>query len=215
MPWFVVALFLTTQKIPPLVLTSYLFNYSTTSFILLFFILASAAIGAIGGLAQTSLRVILAFSSVAHLSWLLRGILITNWNWVSYFLVYSFILISLISTLYPNSTNSINQIFSKLPFLTSIFISFIILSLGGLPPFIVFLPKLILVKSLIESPFFLLTLPLFLTSFVRLFFYSRVFSIGLIHPHSSNSFSLPLIYFRGILLTLNLRGLLILPFLTI
>jgi len=106
--WINALILITWQKIAPLILISYL-NIKN---LLLIRVILSVVIGAIGGLNQTSLRKLMAFSSINHLGWILRSLIIRESIWLIYFLFYSFL--SFILTFIFNIFKlfHLNQLFS-------------------------------------------------------------------------------------------------------
>lgn len=170
--WINALILITWQKIAPLILISYL-NIKN---LLLIRVILSVVIGAIGGLNQTSLRKLMAFSSINHLGWILRSLIIRESIWLIYFLFYSFL--SFILTFIFNIFKlfHLNQLFSwfvsRKILKFSLFINF--LSLGGLPPFLGFLPKWLVIQQLtLCNQYFLLTL-IIISTLITLFFYLRI-----------------------------------------
>jgi NADH-ubiquinone oxidoreductase chain 2 len=125
----------------------------------------------LGGLNQTHLKKILAFSSVNHLGWLFIILHLNNNLLKYYFLIYIFIVSFCVAFIQANSLNKINQIFTN-----SQKIIFIIrfLSLGGLPPFLGFFPKWIVIQQLIQNNFFLINFILIITALITLFYYLQI-----------------------------------------
>nr|WMQ77987.1 NADH dehydrogenase subunit 2 [Ericeia subcinerea] len=169
--WFNNFILMTWQKITPMIILSYYFN---KNFILLV-IMMNAIIGALGGLNQTSLRKIMAFSSINNLSWMLSSIMISENLWLFYLMMYSFMIsimcfifailnVFFINQLFINNMNSLIKI--------NLLINF--LSLGGLPPFIGFFPKWIIINFLILNQMYFLTFILIMMSLILLFFYIRI-----------------------------------------
>nr|YP_009240860.1 NADH dehydrogenase subunit 2 [Pseudargyria interruptella]AJZ71890.1 NADH dehydrogenase subunit 2 [Pseudargyria interruptella] len=171
MSWFNSFILMTWQKISPMILLSYLFN---KNFLILIIIL-NAIVGAGGGLNQTSLRKLMTYSSIYNLSWMLSSIMISENLWLFYFLFYSFLISIMCFLFHMLNLYYLNQLFFininykiKLNFLINF------LSLGGLPPFIGFLPKWIVINFLINNNFLLLIFILILSSLITLFFYIRI-----------------------------------------
>nr|YP_009694049.1 NADH dehydrogenase subunit 2 [Indonemoura jacobsoni]QEI04321.1 NADH dehydrogenase subunit 2 [Indonemoura jacobsoni] len=170
--WINGLMLLTWQKIAPLMLISYTFSLNV--FFCLIIIL-SILIGSLGGLSQTSIRKILAYSSINHLGWLLAAIAAGENVWGVYFLTYSFLSFTIICMMNTFKLIHVNQIFSlshinpinKFAFFTSL------LSLGGLPPFIGFMPKWLVIQNMITlGNLFILTL-MVVTTLITLFYYLR------------------------------------------
>nr|YP_010031502.1 NADH dehydrogenase subunit 2 [Diachrysia nadeja]QOV02901.1 NADH dehydrogenase subunit 2 [Diachrysia nadeja] len=169
--WFNNFILMTWQKITPMILLSYYFNKN----FLIYIIILNIIIGAIGGLNQTSLRKIMAFSSINNLGWMLSSIMISENLWMFYLMLYSF-LISIMCFLF-NILNMyfINQLFiNNMNFFIKINLMINFLSLGGLPPFIGFFPKWIIINFLINNQMYLLTFIFILMSLIMLFFYIRI-----------------------------------------
>lgn len=185
---------ITWQKIAPIILLSYCLN---TNFFIIVIVL-SIFIGSLGGLNQTSLRKLIAFSSINHLGWIVAGIINRENLWIIYFIFYSFLSIAIIFMFNNFKLFNINQIFglfnrnSIVKFL--IFLS--LLSLGGLPPFIGFLPKWLIIESLISiNIFFLLTLIVTFT-LITLFFYLRICYAAFLLNHNENNWTYNSFYFN-------------------
>lgn len=163
---------ITWQKIAPLMLISYCLNLTFITVV----IILSVIIGSLSGLNQTSIRKIIAFSSINHLGWLIAAILVNERMWMIYFYVYTFLSLTIVFILNILQIFHINQAFSlKLnsPLLKFCFFSSF-LSLGGLPPFLGFLPKWLVIQSLVNSgQIFLITTMVCLT-LITLYFYLRI-----------------------------------------
>nr|UOU84954.1 NADH dehydrogenase subunit 2 [Hydrophoria linogrisea] len=170
--WLNALILMTWQKIAPLMLISYIIF---KPFIIMSIILSSL-IGALGGLNQTSLRKLMAYSSINHLGWMLAAMYNSNLLWMTYFLFYTFLTFLMIFMFNMFKISHINQLFST--FFNSktmkFFIFFNLLSLGGLPPFLGFFPKWIVIQLLtINNQLFLLTFMVLMT-LITLYFYIRL-----------------------------------------
>nr|QXT45838.1 NADH dehydrogenase subunit 2 [Cinygmina sp. 07BF85] len=171
--WMNGLILMTWQKIAPMMLISYVFTPSVISFS---FIILCAFAGSLGGFNQTSLRKIMAYSSINHLGWMLSAILLGESYWLTYFLFYSFLSFSVVLLFNLFNISHINQIFA-LPISNPIFKLALfcnLLSLGGLPPFLGFLPKWIIIQGMVESNYlFVITIMVVLT-LITLYFYIRI-----------------------------------------
>nr|YP_008854818.1 NADH dehydrogenase subunit 2 [Cherax monticola]AHA59400.1 NADH dehydrogenase subunit 2 [Cherax monticola] len=173
--WTQIIILMTIQKLAPMFLISYLSSEYFTHIILFLGGLASAIVGALGGINQTSLRKILAYSSINHMSWMLFAMLMNESSWLIYFFMYA--LISTSVALFFSSTQT--YFFSHLINSNSSPVSKIIsmmnlYSLGGLPPFSGFIPKWIIIQEMILSTFYIPLLILLMSSLVTLYFYIRL-----------------------------------------
>lgn len=177
-------LILTWQKLAPLIIISYSNPLNT-----IIFIFFSGLIGAIGGLNHTSLRKILAFRSINHISWMLIALIINNLFWLFYFFIYFIINFSIIIIFKILNIFNINQIFlfnNHFPLIKfCLFINF--LSLGGLPPFIGFFPKWIIIENFILNKNIFIIFFSVIITLITLYFYLRLtFSAFLfIYPNYS------------------------------
>nr|AXY66781.1 NADH dehydrogenase subunit 2 [Lymantria monacha] len=169
--WFNNFILMTWQKITPMIILSY---YLNKNFIIIV-VMMNVIIGALGGLNQTSLRKLMAFSSINNLGWMLTSIMISENLWLFFFSIYSF-MISIMCFLFSMmNIYFINQLFmnNMTPIIKiNLLINF--LSLGGLPPFIGFFPKWIIINFLINNQFYFLTMIMIMMSLIILFFYIKI-----------------------------------------
>nr|AOY39120.1 NADH dehydrogenase subunit 2 [Georissidae sp. BMNH 840458] len=170
--WFNCLILLTWQKIAPMIMLMY--NYTLSYFYVI--IIISMLISGIMGLNQISLRKILTYSSMNHLAWMITSMMFNETLWLYYLLIYIFINFNLIilfmkfnlfylSQLFQIMNNSINM---KIFFMMNFF------SLGGLPPFLGFLPKWLTIQLMIENKMFMISTFMVLTTLLTLFFYMRI-----------------------------------------
>nr|YP_010925002.1 NADH dehydrogenase subunit 2 [Trimma macrophthalmum]WKD79681.1 NADH dehydrogenase subunit 2 [Trimma macrophthalmum] len=164
----------TWQKLAPLALLMQIpFNNQS---ILTILALASTLIGGWGGLNQTQLRKILAYSSIAHLGWMIMIVQfmpeLTLITLILYLVMTSAAFLTLNSC---NSTtiNSLATSWSNFPILTAVFPS-ILLSLGGLPPLTGFLPKWLILQELTKQTLPITATFMALTALLSLYFYLRL-----------------------------------------
>nr|YP_009512581.1 NADH dehydrogenase subunit 2 [Hymenopenaeus neptunus]AXJ93148.1 NADH dehydrogenase subunit 2 [Hymenopenaeus neptunus] len=173
--WPQAIILMTVQKVAPMSLLSYL-TFENVTPIFMSAIMLSAIIGALGGINQTLLRKIMAYSSINHMSWMLSAIMISESSWLFYFIMYS-IISSSIALLFnlqdafhiSHVLNTINHS-SQLKMMT--FLS--LLSLGGLPPFTGFIPKWFLIQEMVSAGLFLTLSVLLASALLTLYFYLRI-----------------------------------------
>nr|QKN22807.1 NADH dehydrogenase subunit 2 [Triatoma nitida] len=177
MSWMNCAILMTWQKIAPLCIMSYIINNS----ILPFIITLTVIIGAIGGLNQTSLRKILGYSSINHMGWMIACMKFNNEFWIWYLFIYSIIIMMMTILFYSYSSFFINQIINSSSSLTEkSLIIILFLSLGGLPPFIGFLPKWMVIQSMISSNSAMVMFIMIMSTLITLFYYLRLISSTLL-----------------------------------
>lgn len=173
--WLGCLLLSTIQKLNPLLIIFFLFS-SWKFFILLFISILNSFVGGFGGINQTQIRALIRYSSIRHISWILVISSYSLFFSLIYILIY--IIISSIFILYLLTIKkfSLNQFNITLNFnFTNNFILLLnLLSLAGLPPFLGFLPKWIVINKIINySPILLLIL--IFGSFLNLFYYLYIF----------------------------------------
>nr|YP_010164884.1 NADH dehydrogenase subunit 2 [Jesogammarus hinumensis]QRN71589.1 NADH dehydrogenase subunit 2 [Jesogammarus hinumensis] len=186
--WPNIFLLFTIQKISPLCMTTFLHLSNTTLYLFYLHIVSSALVGALGGLNQTSLRKIMSYSSISHMSWMLAALMNSIYSWITYFSLYIFIILSVVANFYFLQMFYMSQMFMKKnynPFLLSVSL----LSLGGLPPFTGFIPKFIVSQELITQTNLFILFILLTSVFLTLFFYARMFFVLLLSATNTSTFS--------------------------
>nr|WNH19854.1 NADH dehydrogenase subunit 2 [Scombrolabrax heterolepis]BAN83660.1 NADH dehydrogenase subunit 2 [Scombrolabrax heterolepis] len=164
----------TWQKLAPFALL--LQMHSTHPTILISLGLISTLVGGWGGLNQTQLRKILAYSSIAHLGWM---ILVLQFS-PSLTLLTLFMYITLTSSTFLvfklNKATNINALaiaWAKYPVLTAL-VPLVLLSLGGLPPLSGFTPKWLILLELSKQQLAPVATLAALSALLSLYFYLRL-----------------------------------------
>nr|YP_009500662.1 NADH dehydrogenase subunit 2 [Prismosticta fenestrata]AWT58489.1 NADH dehydrogenase subunit 2 [Prismosticta fenestrata] len=171
MTWFNNFILMSWQKITPMILLSYNFNKN----FLIIVIILNVLIGAISGLNQTSLRKLMAFSSINNMGWMIFSIMISENLWLFYFLMYTFLISIMCFFFYMLNMYFINQLFiNNMKFMIKMNLLINFLSLGGLPPFIGFTPKWIIINFLMVNQYYLITFIFIMMSLIIIFFYIRI-----------------------------------------
>nr|APT41542.1 NADH dehydrogenase subunit 2 [Sciopemyia fluviatilis] len=170
--WFNSWVLMTIQKISPFILIFYSLNYYLNSFCLIL----SLIFGSLGALNQTSIRKIMAYSSINHISWMLCSMFFSKNLWLNYFMFYIFLTSSIIITFNFFNIFFINQVFlyfnNNMIIKFSIFILF--LSLGGLPPFIGFFPKWLVIQYLMFNNYYFIMLFMVIMTLFTLYYYLQI-----------------------------------------
>nr|YP_010943700.1 NADH dehydrogenase subunit 2 [Ennucula tenuis]WLV28170.1 NADH dehydrogenase subunit 2 [Ennucula tenuis] len=170
MSWINCLLLATWQKIAPLILFLALTN-SNMNLIIICAVMGTL-IGGIGGINQTYVRALLAYSSIVHLSWMAGNGPFDYYSSLIYFLIYLTTTGLLFLFLYLNEYSQFQQfsIGEFMNFKYQWMFILLMLSLGGLPPLLGFLGKWLVIYNLsIYSPFLLLML--ISGSMMSLFYY--------------------------------------------
>uniref|UniRef100_A0A067YD87 NADH-ubiquinone oxidoreductase chain 2 n=1 Tax=Athyma daraxa TaxID=882618 RepID=A0A067YD87_9NEOP len=169
--WINCFILMTWQKITPMILLSYYFNLNFLYFIMIF----NVMIGAIGSFNQTSLRKLMAFSSINNLGWMIASITISENLWLIYFMFYSIFTFIMCFLFYIINIFFINQLFFfNMNFLIKMSIMINFFSLGGLPPFLGFFPKWLVINYLLNNNFFIISFVFIMSSLILLFIYIRI-----------------------------------------
>nr|YP_010295979.1 NADH dehydrogenase subunit 2 [Synodontis soloni]UMB50568.1 NADH dehydrogenase subunit 2 [Synodontis soloni] len=182
----------TWQKLAPFAL---IIQITTAHPQLLTFLgLLSIFIGGWGGLSQTQLRKILAYSSIAHLGWM---IIITQFKpqltilaLITYIIMTSatFLAFKLMSA---TKINTLAMYWSKTP-TTAAITALTLLSLGGLPPLTGFMPKWLILQELTTQGLPLVATIAALSALLSLYFYLRLcYAMTLTTPPNTNNASTP------------------------
>nr|ACO05539.1 NADH dehydrogenase subunit 2 [Neurergus strauchii barani] len=180
----------TWQKLAPmtlLILTSHQLNTS----LLVMMAMMSTIIGGWGGLNQTQMRKIMAYSSIAHLGWMTLIVSfapgLTMLNLMIYLMMTSSMFLMLTSI---NSTN-LNKLsisWMKSPTLAAAMMA-ILMALGGLPPMSGFLPKWLILQEMTKQHLGTMSTMMAMSALLSLFFYLRLsYTISMTSPPNiSNS----------------------------
>nr|ACJ35410.1 NADH dehydrogenase subunit 2 [Vampyrodes caraccioli]ACJ35411.1 NADH dehydrogenase subunit 2 [Vampyrodes caraccioli] len=166
---------LTWQKLAPLSIL-YMISPNINSDLLLTMSILSILIGGWGGLNQTQLRKIMAYSSIAHMGWM-TAVLIYNptmtlLNLMIYIMMTLTMFMLLIITT-TTTTLSLAHTWNKTPLITIIMLT-TLLSLGGLPPLTGFMPKWMIIQELTKNNNIILSTFMAITALLNLYFYMRL-----------------------------------------
>nr|ADK25221.1 NADH dehydrogenase subunit 2 [Neolamprologus cylindricus] len=138
--------------------------------------LTSTLIGGWAGLNQTQLRKILAYSSIAHLGWMILVLQfspsLTLLTLLTYFVMtFSTFLVFKLSK--STNINTLATSWAKAPALTAL-APLILLSLGGLPPLTGFMPKWLILPELTKQDLAPAATLAALSALLSLYFYLRL-----------------------------------------
>nr|YP_003734405.1 NADH dehydrogenase subunit 2 [Silurus glanis]CAL39157.1 NADH dehydrogenase subunit 2 [Silurus glanis] len=153
--------------------------------------LLSIFIGGWGGLNQTQLRKISAYSSIAHLGWMIIIVQFKPQLTILALITYILMTAAIFLTLKLISATKINSLatgWSKTPILTTT-AALSLLSLGGLPPLTGFMPKWLILQELTTQKLPLTATIAALSALLSLYFYLRLcYSMTLtISPNTNNA----------------------------
>nr|AAP72063.1 NADH dehydrogenase subunit II [Craugastor megacephalus] len=165
----------TWQKLPPVALLLQLTDTLNLT-LLLMAGLTSTVVGGWGGINQTQLRKIMAYSSISHMGWMVIVLKLSPKLALLSFTIYVMITSTLFLIFINLKTKTLRELINawpKSPPLAAMSL-LILLSLGGLPPLTGFLPKWLIAQELIKHHLFMFTALALTTSLLTLFFYLRL-----------------------------------------
>nr|YP_010695066.1 NADH dehydrogenase subunit 2 [Pteronura brasiliensis]WCF66992.1 NADH dehydrogenase subunit 2 [Pteronura brasiliensis] len=166
---------LTWQKIAPLSIL-YQISPSMNPNLLMAMATMSVLVGGWGGLNQTQLRKILAYSSIAHMGWMIA---VTTYNptlMLLNLMIYitmtlgTFMLFTLNSS---TTTLSLSHMWNEFPLIPPLILT-TMLSLGGLPPLSGFIPKWMIINELTKNDMIIMAMFMAMTALLNLYFYMRL-----------------------------------------
>nr|WCJ44981.1 NADH dehydrogenase subunit 2 [Acanthurus nigroris] len=164
----------TWQKLAPFALLIQI--EPSNSHLLTFLGLTSTLVGGWGGLNQTQLRKILAYSSIAHLGWVALAMQFSKS--LALLTLLTYIVMAAAAFLVFNHTHSTDlttlaMSATKNPVLTA-FTPLILFSLGGLPPLTGFFPKWMILQVMVENNCALMATIAAMSSLLSLYVYLRI-----------------------------------------
>jgi NADH-ubiquinone oxidoreductase chain 2 len=167
--WIACLTLTTWQKLAPLIILTLLTENGNFIF---FIAAANALIGGALGINQSNLRRIIAYSSINHIGWMIRILIIKSFFYcITYFIMYVILTSPIFLIFYTKSIYNINSF--KIRKITQFSVILLLLSLAGLPPLRGFLPKLIVIIVLISHNT-ILVLILIMGSLLALYFYLSI-----------------------------------------
>lgn len=173
--WFCCGLLMVWQKVSILLLLRCI-SYKIRFIMLLFLGRVGSLVGGVGGVNQTQIRVLLAYSSIGHIGWMLCRIIFSFGTLFIYFLIYRLInfIVVIFITWYP--LNRVNiAVYLKISLDLFICLGFLFLSLGGLPPFLGFFSKYLVIVQICANRYKVFLLVLLCGSLINIFYYLNIF----------------------------------------
>nr|WDE88870.1 NADH dehydrogenase subunit 2 [Sphyrapicus varius] len=165
----------TVMKFPPITILLLTSN-SLNPTLLTLMAITSMALGGWMGLNQTQIRKILAFSSISHLGWMTIIMIYTPKLTLLAFILYTLLTSAIFLSLNSSHITKLSTLmtsWTKAPLLNTT-LMLTLLSLAGLPPFIGFLPKWLILQELTKQEMTPTALAAALLSLLSLFFYLRL-----------------------------------------
>nr|BCW86839.1 NADH dehydrogenase subunit 2 [Drepanosurus hatanakai]BCW86852.1 NADH dehydrogenase subunit 2 [Drepanosurus hatanakai] len=175
MSWVSLFFLLTFQKLGPL-LGLLMLTLDSGAIVML-----SALIGALGGILQSNLRLLITYSSITHLAWVfmnMKSLLLL----MSYFWVYTLITATLVLIFQSLGAYFVSQMNSPMTAGMKSALGSCLLSLGGLPPLLGFMIKWMTLENSVPSLVILTSLVS--STCMSLFFYFKIMMIPILSPLS-------------------------------
>nr|ADF59491.1 NADH dehydrogenase subunit 2 [Cyrtodactylus philippinicus] len=163
----------TWQKIAPLTLLYMMHNHLNPAVMLTMGLLSTLS-GGWAGLNQTQIRTIMAFSSIAHMGWLITAITLSPSLATLTMLTYTLTTLATFMPLATTKTTTDLGIMWPLSPATLTATMITLMSLGGLPPLTGFMPKWLILKELSSMDRPLIATALLMSSLLSLYFYVRL-----------------------------------------
>nr|WIM50787.1 NADH dehydrogenase subunit 2 [Conus ventricosus] len=206
--WVSCMLLATWQKLAPLFLLLSLCQLSEVKELLVLFCVmsgGSALVGGMGGLNQTQVRALLAYSSIGHLGWMIFAMLHSEWCMKLYLFIYLGIITSLFVSLWLKDFSAMKDVSSLKHFkVYHLVIMLLLLSLSGLPPLLGFVSKWLVVLVSSSSPFSFIIFLLILGSLMSLFYYLSLFFSFFLNSFKNNNSELDVVVSKSVVVIISM-----------
>nr|ABA41437.1 NADH dehydrogenase subunit 2 [Sus scrofa] len=168
-------LLLTWQKLAPLSVLCQI-SQSINPNLMLTMAMLSILIGGWGGLNQTQIRKIMAYSSIAHMGWMTAVLPYNTTMTILNLLIYITTTLAMFMLLIHSSATtilSLSHTWNKMPIITSLMMV-TLLSMGGLPPLSGFMPKWMIIQEMTKNESIIMPTLMAMTALLNLYFYMRL-----------------------------------------
>nr|YP_009454506.1 NADH dehydrogenase subunit 2 [Gonopsis affinis]AUF71501.1 NADH dehydrogenase subunit 2 [Gonopsis affinis] len=171
MSWKKCIILMTWQKLAPLMMMS---NMDNNNIIMNMSIMLCVIIGSMGGINQTSVRKMMGYSSINHLGWMIAINKSMN-KWMIYFIIYSMMNLIICLNFMQKKVYFMNQMNSmNMSNMEKMNLFLMMMSMGGMPPLIGFLPKWITIQFMMNQKEMLIMLIMIMFSMINLMYYMRI-----------------------------------------
>nr|AMY60812.1 NADH dehydrogenase subunit 2 [Limnogale mergulus] len=138
--------------------------------------LMSILIGGWGGLNQTQLRKIMAYSSIAHMGWMAM-VLVFNQSLMLLnlllYIIFTLTTFTILMNCLSLSTSTLSMAWNHHPLMVTTLLM-TLMSMGGLPPLSGFIPKWLIIDELVKNNNILLPTAMAIMALLNLYFYMRL-----------------------------------------
>nr|UBT70824.1 NADH dehydrogenase subunit 2 [Eupteryx gracilirama] len=180
---------LSFNKIAPLTVLSYMMTSMSMSLV----IFLTLILGSIMGLNQNSIKKLMGYSSIFNMGFIL-SIIKVNLMWMLYLTVYSMLLLMMTNLMINSNINLINQMMFSSSMIISLTLWINMLSMGGMPPFMGFSIKYMVMILLLQNKLNLMISFMLLSSLLVMFFYLRMTFVSSMNNFITNK--IKLFYFK-------------------
>nr|YP_011017059.1 NADH dehydrogenase subunit 2 [Saldoida armata]WQB61737.1 NADH dehydrogenase subunit 2 [Saldoida armata] len=188
MNWMNCMLMTTWQKLAPMTVMS---SFIYLNKMIMVPIILSTIMGAMGGINQTSVRKIMAYSSITHSGWMTACMYLEHKMWMMYMTIYTAMNITLMVFFKKNAIFYINQIqFVLKTMFNKMNLTFMMMSMSGMPPFIGFLPKWTVIQALMSEKMMFSMIIMMMSTLMTTFYYLRLMSTIYMMSYSVNKLML-------------------------
>nr|YP_010693407.1 NADH dehydrogenase subunit 2 [Gonopsis coccinea]WCB99289.1 NADH dehydrogenase subunit 2 [Gonopsis coccinea] len=171
MSWKKCIILMTWQKLAPLMMMS---NMNNNNVIINLSIISCVIVGSMGGINQMSMRKMMGYSSINHLGWMMAINKSMN-KWMIYFIIYSMMNMIICLNFMNNKVYFMNQMNEmNMNKTEKINLFLMMMSMGGMPPLIGFLPKWITIQFMMNQKEVFIILIMVMFSMVTLMYYMRI-----------------------------------------
>nr|YP_010981217.1 NADH dehydrogenase subunit 2 [Exoristobia philippinensis]WOE90347.1 NADH dehydrogenase subunit 2 [Exoristobia philippinensis] len=170
--WIIFYLNSSLQKFIPLYIT---YSYVNKINHYIFFFLILMFLSPMMSLKFFSMKIIMSFSSMIQMIWIINLMMFNEKMWLSFFIFYNFISLILILMFYSHNINYLYEMNSMKNNINTMFsMNLMIFSLASIPPFTGFMNKWMFMDNmnLTNSMYMLMMMMIF--SIINLYFYSRI-----------------------------------------
>nr|YP_009262601.1 NADH dehydrogenase subunit 2 [Conus striatus]ANI87279.1 NADH dehydrogenase subunit 2 [Conus striatus] len=206
--WVSCMLLATWQKLAPLFLLLSLCELGEMKGLLILFCVMSAGsalIGGMGGLNQTQIRALLAYSSIGHLGWVIFAMIHSEWCMKLYLFIYLGITLSLFISLWLKDSSAMKDVSSLKHFsVYHLVVMLLLLSLSGLPPLLGFVSKWLVVYIGSSGSFSFILFLLILGSLMSLFYYLSLFFSFFLNFLKNNNSELDVVAGKSVVVAVSM-----------
>nr|BBD12691.1 NADH dehydrogenase subunit 2 [Dryococelus australis] len=170
--WNKCLILMTWQKITPLMMMSTVVKINMINITAM---VLSIIIGAVGGLNQTSIRKLMAYSSISNNGWMLAAMMMSENLWLLYFIMYALMTMMMTLSMNVHKIFHMNQLMSMNESMYMKFILLInMLSISGLPPMLGFLPKWLVMQSSMSMNELMIMSMMVMLTLITIYYYLRM-----------------------------------------